>query len=95
MIKFRALLHKPVVTLTRFQWLTYVFFPITFILVLRNGINFWGYDKYALEWVKVWPNPASVFSVENAGNLFLAKILGVESRFSWMLLHIFLAITFL
>ena len=82
------------VTLSRFKWLTYVFFPITFILVLRNGINFWGYDKYALEWVKLWPKPASVFSVENAGNLFLAKILGVESRSTWILLHIFLTITF-
>lgn len=73
-------------------WLNYPFLWLFVILVLRNGINFWGYDKYALEYAKKWPEPVSVFSVESSGNLALAKLLSIESRFSWMALHVILTI---
>jgi hypothetical protein len=94
MFEFNRILKKSVLNRSKFKWFTYLYFPIAFVLILRNGINFWGYDKYALEWVKVWPKPVSVFSVENSGNLFLAKIFGVDSRFSWIALHISLTVVF-
>jgi hypothetical protein len=94
MPKFQQVFNKPVLKSSKFLWFTYLFLPVAFVLVLRNGINFWGYDRYALEWVKVWPKPVHVFSVENPGNLFLAKILEIDTRFSWMALHIFLTLIF-
>jgi len=94
MLKLQATLGKSVIKSSKFEWFTYMYFPIIFILVLRNGINFWGYDKYALQWVKKWPRPVSVFSVENSGDLFLAKLFGVDTRFSWIVLHIALTIIF-
>lgn len=72
------------------SWISFFFLPFSLLLILRNGINFWGYDHYAIEWAKEWPKPISQFSVEDSGNLILAKLFGIESRISWMILHILL-----
>jgi len=94
MDKLWRLLSKSVIESPKFEWFTYLFFPICLLIVIRNGINFWGYDYYALEWVKVWPKPVHVFSVENSGDIFLAKIFLVNSRLSWMVLHVALTMIF-
>jgi hypothetical protein len=67
-------------------------FILIIAILARNGVNFWGYDRYAIAWSKVWPKPVSVFSVENSGNLILAKLFNVDTRLGWMALHILLTI---
>ena len=70
------------------------FIAIILILILKNGINFFGYDNYAISWAKVWPKPVSHFSVENFGTIALAKFFSIDTRLSWMALHIFLSVLF-
>jgi hypothetical protein len=77
------------------NWFTYVYIPLFFVLVLRNGINFIGQDYYAIEWAKKWPNPVSTYSVENFGNIALAKLFSVETQVSWMVLHSILSLILL
>jgi len=69
------------------SWISYYFLPFFAILIMRNGINFWGYDYYAIAWAKEWPKPVSQFSVEDSGNLMLAKLFAIDTRLSWMVLH--------
>ncbi len=76
----------------RFEWANLTVFILIIAIVARNGVNFWGYDHYAIAWSKVWPKPVSVFSVENSGNLILAKLFNVDTRLGWMALHILLTI---
>ncbi len=76
------------------SWLTPSFYFLILLVVLRNGINYWGYDFYALSWSKVWPKPVSVFSVENFGNIAIAHFLHVDSRIGWLILHIVLTLIF-
>lgn len=89
------ILSKSPFASTYFSWVSYLFLPFILLLTLRNGVNFWGYDHYALAWAKEWPKPISQFSVENSGNLILAKIFSVDSRFSWMALHSLLTVFFI
>lgn len=77
-----------------FGWLTPSVLFLSFIVTLRNGINFWGYDYYAIDWSKHWPQPLSVFSVENSGDLALAHFLKIDTRIEWFLLHLFLTFLF-
>ena len=71
------------------------FVPVVGMAVtIRNGLNFWGYDFYALAWAKVWPHPSSVFSVENFGNLALAHFLRIDSRAGWFALHLGLSLLY-
>lgn len=67
-----------------------MFIPLFLVIIFRNGINFIGYDYYAIEWARQWPKPISVYSVENSGDLILAKIFSTYSRVSWMILHLML-----
>ena len=85
------ILRKPVFRSSKLNWLTYLYLPIAFTIILRNGINFIGQDYYAIEWAKKWPKPVSVYSVENSGNIILAKLFSIESRVSWMVLHLLLS----
>jgi hypothetical protein len=64
------------------------------LVVFRNGLNYWGYDYYALSWAADWPLPKSVFSVENFGDIALAHIIGIDTRFGWALLHVLLTAFF-
>jgi hypothetical protein len=82
---------KPIFSSSKLNWLTYLFIPIVFVLILRNGINFIGQDYYAIEWAKKWPKPVSVYSVENSGNIILAKLFSIDSQVSWMVLHLLLS----
>ena len=82
---------KPIFNSLEWNWVTYVYIPIIFVLTLRNGINFIGKDYYAIEWAKKWPKPVSIYSVENFGNIALAKLFSVDSRVSWMVLHLLLS----
>ena len=75
-------------------WLNWFIYIAPILVIFRNGLNYWGYDYYALSWAKVWPKPLSVFSVENFGNLALARVLGINSRIGWVGLHIFLTAFF-
>lgn len=63
-------------------------------IILRNGINFIGYDYYGIEWARKWPEPISVYSVENSGDLILAKLFSTYTRVSWMALHSILTLLF-
>jgi hypothetical protein len=93
MKSLRSYSARQLFTNSRLSWLTILFIPVFFVLILRNGINFIGQDYYALDWAKKWPIPTSTYSVENAGNIILAKLFSVDSRVSWMLMH--LVLTFL
>ena len=93
-MRLLKILNKSPFVSTKFNWISYYFFPFIFILILRNGINFWGYDYYAISWAKEWPRAVSQFSVENSGNLMLAKLLSIDSRVSWMVLHGLLTVFF-
>jgi hypothetical protein len=85
--------NKPIFSSLKLNWLTYFFIPLTSVLILRNGINFIGQDYYAIEWAKKWPKPDSVYSVENSGNIILAKLFSIDSQLSWMILHLVLSIS--
>jgi hypothetical protein len=63
-------------------------------IIFRNGVNYWGYDFYAIAWAKAWPEPLSVFSVENFGTIALSHILEIDSRTGWLALHLFLTLAF-
>ena len=76
------------------NWLTGFIFLAPLLVVFRNGLNYWGYDYYALTWSAAWPEPLSVFSVENFGNLAIAHLLGVDTRLGWVSLHVGLTVTF-
>ena len=78
----------------RLEWGYVQFLTIFLILIFKNGINFFGYDNYAISWAKAWPKPVSHFSVENFGTIALAKIFSIETRLSWMTLHVFLSALF-
>lgn len=88
----QGLSAKPEFNALGFRWLPIYFIPVIFLIVLRNGINFIGQDHYALDWANEWPEPTSTYSVENAGNIILAKLLSVDSRVSWMLMHLVLTL---
>jgi hypothetical protein len=87
------IINKPMFSSLKLNWLTYFFIPLTFVLILRNGINFIGQDHYAIAWAKKWPKPESVYSVENSGNIILAKLFSIDSQLSWMILHLTLSIS--
>ena len=72
------------------SWMTGFVFLAPVIIIFRNGLNYWGYDYYALSWAAAWPEPLSVFSVENFGNLAIARLLDIDSRFGWVALHLVL-----
>lgn len=93
-MRLLKILTKSPFNSTKFNWMSYYLLPLIFLLILRNGINFWGYDYYAIAWAKEWPRPVSQFSVENSGNLMLAKLLSIDSRVSWMVLHGSLTVLF-
>ena len=62
------ILSKSPFASTYFSWISYLFLPFILLLTLRNGINFWGYDHYALAWAKEWPRPISqYFTLEQNG----------------------------
>ncbi|CAN1484317.1 hypothetical protein MCEZE9_00032 [Candidatus Nanopelagicaceae bacterium] len=77
-----------------YSWAFTVVPVIGISVTLRNGLNFWGYDFYALDWAKVWPHPSSVFSVENFGDLALAHLLRIDSRVGWFSLHLGLSLIY-
>ena len=93
MKNLKSISNRPLFSSSRLNWLTLFFIPVFIALIFRNGINFIGQDYYALDWAKKWPKPTSIYSVENAGNIILAKLFSVDSRVSWMLMH--LVLTFL
>ena len=93
MKNLKSISNRPLFNSSRLNWLTLFFIPVFIALIFRNGINFIGQDYYALGWAKEWPKPTSTYSVENAGNIILAKLFSVDSRVSWMLMH--LVLTFL
>ena len=95
MQNLREVSAKPIFSNFRLKWLPFYFIPVFFLIVLRNGINFIGQDYYALEWANEWPEPISIYSVENAGNIILAKLFSVDSRVSWMLMHLILTLLLL
>jgi hypothetical protein len=92
MDKFLKYVNRPILLYTKFNWLTYTFIPVSLIIILRNGINFIGYDYYGIDWARKWPKPISVYSVENSGDLILAKLFSTYSRVSWMVLHLALTL---
>ena len=76
------------------NWLSGFILLTPLFVVFRNGLNYWGYDYYALTWSAAWPEPLSVFSVENFGNLAIAHLLGVDTRLGWVSLHVGLTVAF-
>jgi len=87
-------LNKPLFSFTKYNWVTYLFIPVFLVIILRNGINFIGYDFYGIEWARKWPEPVSVYSVENSGDLILAKLFSTYTRASWMVLHLLMTVLF-
>lgn len=87
-------LNRPLFSSTKYNWATYHFIPVFLLIILRNGINFIGYDFYGIEWARKWPEPVSVYSVENSGDLILAKLFSTYTRASWMVLHLLLTVLF-
>jgi hypothetical protein len=75
-------------------WITGFIYLAPLLVIFRNGLNYWGYDHYALSWSAAWPEPLSVFSVEDFGNLAIAHLLGVDTRLGWASLHLGLTVTF-
>jgi len=75
-------------------WIKGFIYLAPLLVTFRNGLNYWGYDYYALSWSTAWPEPISVFSVENFGNLAIAHLLGVDTRLGWVFLHLGLTFTF-
>jgi hypothetical protein len=76
------------------SWITGFILLAPLLVICRNGLNYWGYDYYALSWSAAWPEPISVFSVENFGNLAIAHLLGVDTRLGWVFLHLGMTFTF-
>jgi hypothetical protein len=66
MQSLRKIPKKPNSCSLKVHWLTYLFKPLTFIHILRTGINFIGQDCYAVDWAKKGPNPVSACYVENS-----------------------------
>ena len=75
-------------------WVSGFIYVAPLLVIFRNGLNYWGYDYYALAWARAWPKPLSVFSVENFGNLAIARALGINSRIGWVGLHLVLTAMF-
>ena len=64
---------------------------LLFFVILKDGINFRGYDHYGIPAAKSLPHFVDFYST-SYGDLVISHLLHTYSRFSWVILHTLLTI---